>query len=763
MKRLTTFLLFSFILSLIGTKAFAQEVYETIEIDGIVYRITNHYDGAYYDEERFDGEAEVDYCYYKDNDPRPASIILPKSIPYYGGNYLVTSIGDQVFENYYELESISLPEKLVKIGSSAFAYCSNLSSLELPNSVISIGENAFKNCRDLSTISIPEQVTYIGENAFEYCHISSITVEARKPIDISENVFEDIWSATLYVPYVSLEKYEAAEYWNCFSKILPINDFIDFEDSNVKALCLENWDTNGDGNFSVDEAAAVTDLGQVFKDNDNITTFDELRFFNGVKEIAAEEFYYCSMLSSLILPPNTECIRNEAFRGCKRLVSIVIPSKVNNIEVPAFMFCENLSFIKVDANNPIYDSREDCNAIIETDSKTLIAGCQNTIIPNEIKAIGRMAFYCQPRLESISIPDGVESIGENAFNDTGLSDVFLPNSVSEIGCEAFANTPWYESQPDGLIYTGKVAYKYKGTMPANTEISLREGTKGIAGWAFESDCKGLKSMYIPNSVTYIGPYAFDGCENMESIHLSDNISTLYYDTFSNCKSLTSLTIPEGVTHLGFPLVDGYGDAFYNCTGLTSVTIPSTVVYYVRNAFSSCSSLTSVIVNNPVPIDITIETFSNRKNATLYVPFGSKAAYDTADYWKEFKEIVEMEPVYPAIEDFAVILDGEKHTVHGRMVAQNGEEYIITDSDIYHVTGRRERLAGDGNADGKITIADVTGLVNVILGKASAESATIYNVERVEGVTGLTGDSNFIGWGGVDEDGSLDPNVKMQRQ
>lgn len=757
MKRLPTFLLFTFILSSIGTKVLGQEVYETIDIDGIVYRITN-YDESYYDEDRFDGEVEVYYCYYKDNYPRPANIILPKSVPYNGGNYIVTSIGDQVFERYYDLESINLPENLVNIGSSAFEGCSNLSSLELPSSVMSIGENAFKDCSGLSTIFIPEQVTYIGEKAFEYCHISSITVEVRNPIDISENVFEDIWSATLYVPYVSLEKYEAAEYWNCFSKILPINDFIDFEDSNVKALCLENWDTNGDGNFSVDEAAAVTDLGKVFKDNNNITTFDELRFFKGLTNLNLESFNNCYNLTSIIMPSSLSSIRN---------LYQTHPT--------------HLKTIKVDPNNTVYDSRDNCNAIIETQTNKLIFGCSQTSIPNTVKAISNYAFSQMYDLTTIFIPDGVTSIGASAFEGTGLTEVNLPNSVAHIDWNAFRYTPWEESQPDDLIYIGKVAYLYKGTMPANTSIIIKDGTIGIAGGAFDGSFTGsqnLTTVVIPNTVTTIGRYAFDSTK-LNSIDFPESVYQMGPGVFGNTPWLKSQS--DGLIYMGkvaygykgeikdshISLKDGTrciaGDAFCYHDDLYSVSIPSSVEFIGELAFSGCSSLTSVIVNNPVPIDITIETFSNRKNATLYVPFGCRVAYEAADYWKEFKEIVEMEPVYPAIEDFAVILDGEKQTLHGRMVAQDGEEYIITDSGIYRVTGRRERLAGDVNGDGKITIADVTELVNVILGHTSAESATIYNAERVEGVTGLTGDCNFIGWGGIDEDGSLDPDVKKQRQ
>ena len=323
-------------------------------------------------------------------------------------------------------------------------------------------------------------------------------------------------------------------------------------------------------------------------------------------------------------------------------------------------------------------------------------------------SIGNSAFQNCSGLTSVTIPEGVTSIGESAFSGcSGLTSVTIPSSVTTIGKGAFYNCS------------------------SLTSITISEGVTSIGEYAF-SRCSGLTSITIPASVRSIGDYAFQ-----------------------YCSGLTSVTIPASVTSIG-------NSAFYGCSGLTSITIPEGVTSIGDNAFSYCSSLTAVTVKNPTPVTISSGVFSNRANATLYVPAGSKAAYEAASYWNGFKEIVEMAPdvpAYPEIEDFAVVLDGERQTLHGKLMAQDGEEYIVTDTDVYRVTGRRERLAGDVNGDGKITIADVTGLVNVILGHAEAESATIYDVERAEGVTGFPGNGDFIGWGGTDEDGSLDPAVK----
>lgn len=213
---------------------------------------------------------------------------------------------------------------------------------------------------------------------------------------------------------------------------------IDFADPAVKALCVAHWDTNGDGELSLKEAAQVQDLKDVFREDTTITTFDELQYFTGLTYIGEKAFTQCSNLTSIILPSQVKSIYTHAFSQCTRLIAITIPDGVTSIGYSAFYLCNsltslaipssvtsinewnsfamaNLKYITVDENNTVYDSRNHCNAIIETATNKLVSGCSTTVIPKDVTTIGTSAFYSCYSLESIDIPANITQIGTTAF------------------------------------------------------------------------------------------------------------------------------------------------------------------------------------------------------------------------------------------------------------------------------------------------------------------------------------------------------------
>ena len=579
----------------------------------------------------------------------------------------------QAFNGCSYLTSVTIPESVTSIDYIAFLSCTRLVSVKLPKGLTTIGEWAFSGCSSLTSITIPEGVTTIGDYAFNSCDgLKSVISLIEEPFEIPSHVFLNT-SATLYVPAGTKSLYEATPSWNQFQRIVEDDGtFIMFADGNVKAICVENWDADGDGELSYDEAAAVTDLGNVFQDNLSITSFDELQYFTGVtsigesafmncmglksviigegvKSIGKEAFYWCRSLSSVIIGESVTTIGDYAFGGCS-LSSITIPSSVTSIGKLSFPV-NSLTSIMVDDDNKVYDSRNDCNAIIETASNSLIEGCENTIIPESVTSIGDYAFSGVNGLTSVTIPEGVATIGRNAFSYCeNLTSVTIPEGVTTIGNQAFFYCFSLASVtiPSSVTSIGDYAFENSGL----TNVTILEGVTSIGREAFRA-CSYLTSVTIPSSVTSIGDAAFNKCSSLTSITVDDRNEV--YDSRNDCNAIietASNSLIEGCKNTIIPeSVTSIGDyAFEECRGLTSVTIPSSVKSIGNYAFYRCTGLTTVTSLIEEPFEITEDVFMDYDaswnpvftSATLYVPAGTKSLYEAMPAWNQFQNIVEMD-------------------------------------------------------------------------------------------------------------------------
>lgn len=453
MKNLVSLISLALLPSLVG----ASEV----EINGIYYNIISEsYAEVTFDKTKYKGHIEI-----------------PSTIFYSGKEYPVSRIGSRAFMDCAELLSIEIPNSITSIGEAAFFRCSELTSITIPNSVKKIGGFAFHGCSNLKSISIPNGVSTIKTSTFAGCTgLISIKIP-RSVTTIEADAFSNCTGLNTVDMHRDVRSIKEGAFRNCsglISIVIP-NSVTTIED-NAFNSCT--------GLTSVDISNSVGSFGEgVFKN--------------------------CSSLISIVIPNSVISIRDAAFYGCTGLTSIRIPRNVRTIGCLAFGACSNLASIRVDPQNAVYDSRNNCNAIIETSKNCLILGCKNTKIPNGVLSIEERAFDSCTGLTSIYIPRFVLSVGESVFcNCNNLSSICV-DSLNAV----------YDSRNDcnAIIETS-----------TNTLVS------------------GCRSSKIPSDVIYIEDYAFEGCSGLISITIPNSIRTIGYSAFSDCTELTLIVAEGGI-------------------------------------------------------------------------------------------------------------------------------------------------------------------------------------------------------------------------
>ncbi len=551
---------------------------------------------------------------------------------------------------------------VTSIGNSAFEGCSGLTAINIPNSVTSIGDKAFWNCTGLTAINIPNSVTTIGYGAF----------------------YGTAWynNQPDGVIYAGLVAYQ-------YKGTMPVGT----------SITLRNG-TKGIANRAFYGCTGLTTI--------NIP--------NSVTTIGERAFYNCTSLTTINIPNSVTTIGTYAFYNCTSLTTANIGNSVTSIGDKAFNACPSLTNITVASDNPKYDSRNNCNAIIETETNTLIFGCKNTTIPNSVTTIGNYAFYECSSLTSINIPNSVTYTGSYTFqNCTSLTIVNIPNSVTTIGYGTF----W--------------------GCTSLTTINIPNSVTRIGQYTF-SGCSSLTTINIPNSVTYIDVYAFSDCTSLTTINIPNSVTSIGNYAFSGCTSLTTINIPNSVTRI-------FDFTFFKCSSLTTAYIGNSVTFIRATAFYGCTSLNDIYCYATTPPQCYDTSFSNY-SATLHVPAASLADYSTATVWSNFETIVgdAVAPTGITISKDRVVIplniqfeltatvspdnasykevtwystDAGVATVdNGTVTAVSiGECDIIAScmgiSATCHIYV--EATPGDVNGDGVITINDATMMIDYLLG------------------------------------------------
>ncbi len=563
------------------------------EVDGIYYRIISS-SSPYKVAVTYQGSS-----YYSYDNEYTGSVNIPESVTYNSRTYSVTTIDNYAFRGcssltsitipnsvttidyaaFYGCEgltSVTIPNSVTSIGSDAFWDCSGLTSVTIGNSVTSIGSYAFYECSSLTSVTIGNSVTSIGDYAFYYCSgLTSVTIP-NSVTSIGSNAFYGCGGLTsVYNTHVFAylnTNYEGIYEIPYGIKSISSGAFCDC--SGLTSVIIPNSVTNiGRGAFYNtawynNQPDGIVYAGKfAYKYKGTMPEGTSIVLEEGTLGIADWAFWDCSGLASVTIPNSVTSIGSDAFWDCSGLTSITIPNSVTSIGDHAFSGCNgiktitigtgvkkighqafypgtrnsnNLESIIVEKGNITYDSRNNCNAIIETGSNTLINGCKNTIIPSDVTIIGDCAFYGCTKLNSINIPSSVISIGIGSFQGcSALQSITIPNSVTSIGSNK------------------RIADVYFGTF---------------------NSCTNLRSITIGNNVTTIGQFAFSECSNLTSIKIPDNVSLIDHGCFYGCSSLNSITIGDGIRNIEYI-------AFGKCSNLKDVYCNAPNVPFTdKNAF-----------------------------------------------------------------------------------------------------------------------------------------------------------------------------------
>ena len=444
----------------------------------------------------------------------------------------VTSIGNFAFYNCTSLTSVTIPDSVTSIGAWAFSGCASLTSVTIPDSVTSIDGDAFYNCASLASVTIPDSVTSIGVYAFYHCSsLTSVTIP-DSVTSIGNSAFRHCTSLTsVTIP----------------DSVTSIGDWAFSDCVSLTSVTIPDSVTSigGDAFYNCTSLASVT-------------------IPDSVTSIGAYAFYDCTSLTSVTIPNSVTSIGWGAFSYCTSLTSVTIPNSVTSIGWGAFSYCTSLTSVTI------------LDSVTSIGGKAF-CGCTSltsVTIPGSVTSIGDSAFrYCSS-LTSVTIPDSVTSIGGNAFcGCTSLTSVTIPDSVTSIGNFAFDGCTSLTSVtiPDSVTSIDDGAF---ASCTSLTGIWVTEGNSHYAsdasGVLFSKDkttlvqCPGtLAECTIPDSVTSIVGWAFDGCASLTSVAIPNSVTSIGYCAFDGCTSLTSVTIPDSVTSIGIC-------AFEYCSSLTDV-------------------------------------------------------------------------------------------------------------------------------------------------------------------------------------------------
>ena len=560
-------------------------------------------------------------------------VLIPSSVEYNGRKFTVTKLADQLFYQNWTIEQVSIPSSVETIGVNAFWGCTNLKEL-----VIEDGDNsilldytyyslqpAFAGCNNLSTL-------YIGRN-----------------ISFSTQYIQ----ASPFYGNNSLDNVEIS------SNVTTIPHYLFFSCKGLKKISLPN---------------EIQTIGvRAFAECSNL---QEVQLPSELKTIYWSAFEDCTSLSGIVLPLTLESIDRDAFRNTA-ITEITIPVSVKCIEGGAFFGSKLKSLLIEDSEEPIrmpkhssqysrnqFDNTELTNVYLgrNIDYQENEAYSKEGLFPYTVSHIEFSNYVTKinpfllsyTHLKNIELTPSITSIGRNAFQNSTIENIVIPETILTIEARAFINC------------TNLATVKF-----LNDDLAM-------ANSIFEG-CTSLKSIVLPVNLQYIPASCFANCSSLETIDFPISLTLINGGAFKNCTSLSEITFPEELMNIDF-------DAFYGCSNLYLIKFGNHIATIGTQSFTGCP-LNSILICNETPPSVNTNTFDNKVylNAVLYVPDSAIANYEDADVWKNFGNMKDKDDFITGVHNIIyntnvpyVIYD-----INGKEVYSGTEKYDLP-SGLYIV-------------------------------------------------------------------------------
>lgn len=544
--------------------------------------------------------------------------------------YGITSLEDAVFADCSSLKEINIPSSVTTIGDWAFENCRSLTSITIPDNVTSIGKSAFGGCSNLKSLYLPANIKTIGDAAFNGCgSLTRINAKMKDPVAIGEDTFTglDYDKCELLVPEGSAEAYRQAAVWSNFNNITDITVVVT-DNAGLLQYMIEKSDKN-------------------YK--------NKITRLKVIGPIGIYDIQYIREMAGCWLEESGKKTDGNLQRLDLQEAKLV----GSDISINVY----------TNGSNQGETNTIECTAKIEPDGNDFsnlfrkVSKLNTVIMPEYLTTTGSGTFMDSP-LSSITLPQNLTSIDDNAFNGCGgLRDISIPSGVTSIGDGAFEGC-WLQ------------------------HICLHDGLKSIGNYAFANSA--LKEINIPNSVEYIGENCFYHCGGLEeAVILSDQITEIPNEAFADCNALHTIKLPANLERIGERAFIGTG----NLGATEGLTIPSKVreigaeAFYkslfdavdivlpasLTNIYSAFSGSGARVIHCYMPEPLPLNDFSfggggSLSNCKLYVPKGCANKYRNAEVWRDF-DIEEMEVTgFASVTNDSTITEVSRYDANGQQLS-----------------------------------------------------------------------------------------------